>query len=186
MSFGDIITYICLAIAIWYVPRYLLRVYAPGVMPWLRSWWQAGIDTQRERYERRAASYGLRDVNNIDSSAKSSSVVMSRTPEPDRRLIASVSETDGKQSSDRQTIAKPTEQQMLDIFKALRAAGVKREAIAGPWRAAGLPIDTNLWSKAAPSEKDDDDDTIVTPWAGRRTKASYYDDPRLEYQQPPN
>jgi hypothetical protein len=122
----------------------------------------------------------------VKNSGGAAPVVMSRTPEPDRRLSLSSLQTDSQTTSDRQTIAKPTEQQMLDIFKALRAAGVKREAIAGPWRAAGLPLDTNLWSKAAPSEKDDDDDTIVTPWAGRRTKASYYDDPRLEYQQPPN
>ena len=31
MPFGDLIIYICLAIALWYVPRYILRVYAPGL-----------------------------------------------------------------------------------------------------------------------------------------------------------
>lgn len=31
MSIGDLITYVCLAIALWYVPRYILRVYAPGL-----------------------------------------------------------------------------------------------------------------------------------------------------------
>jgi hypothetical protein len=96
MSIGDLITFFCLGVALWYVPRYLLRVYAPGLMPWIRSWWQQGIDTQRARYERRAPAYGLRDVNDYQDTALA---VMSyepnrqpQTAQTDRQTSVSVAD----------------------------------------------------------------------------------------------
>jgi hypothetical protein len=86
-------------------------------------------------------------------------------------------QTDDRRTPDRPMIAKPTPEEMLDIFKVLRAAGVKREALAGPWRAAGLPLDTNLWSKAMPEEP-----PTLTPIAQRPTPAKFHDDPELEYE----
>lgn len=181
MAFGDIITYLCLAIAIWYVPRYLLRIYAPGVGPWIREWWQRGVEIQRVRYEQRASAYGLRDVNDY---ADDDTNVMSRSDDNDMRLSPSVSQTDEVQTSDRPMMPKPTPDKMLDIFKVLRAAGIDRDELRGPWRAAGLPLDNNLWAKAKPAAPEDDD-VLITPYAGRRTKASFYpDEPELEYKPP--
>lgn len=114
-------------------------------------------------------------VNNNEDSAP---VVMSRSEQSDYRLSALSLETDELQTADRRTMPVPTREEMLDIFKALRAAGVKRENIAGVWRAAGLPLDTNLWAAAAPPPAQ-----TVTPIAGRPTSAVF--DPDFPYVQPP-
>lgn len=79
-----------------------------------------------------------------------------------------------------------SKEKMLDIFKVLRAAGVKREHLAKPWRAAGLPLDTNLWLDAAPAPQPPPaEPEYMTPIAGRPTKAQFeYDEPELNYQAP--
>jgi len=107
--------------------------------------------------------------------------VMSRDPISDApSTVSAAMRQTGTQTPDRRMIPAPTREQMLDIFKVLRAANIKRETIAGPWRAAGLPLDTNLWSAAAP-----DDDTHITPIAGRRTSAQFESDPDYPYVAPP-
>jgi hypothetical protein len=113
-------------------------------------------------------------------SAPPAPVVMSRAaPEPAPSAASSL-ETDSPPSPDRPMMPVPTEAQMLDVFKVLREAGVKREALRGAWKAAGLPLNNNVWADAAP-----DDDLTITPYAGRVTRRSYYAEPELEYQEPP-
>jgi hypothetical protein len=122
-------------------------------------------------------SYGPKTVN---TSAPPAPVVMSRAPERPAPIAPVVLETDGPSTPDRPMMPVPTEQQMLDVFKVLREAGVKREALRGAWKAAGLPLNNNVWAEAAP-----DDDLTITPFAGRVTRRSYYqDEPDLEYQPP--
>jgi hypothetical protein len=73
---------------------------------------------------------------------------------------------------------------MLDIYRLLREHNVPREKARPVLKAAGIPLDNNLWTQAASSTDDAED--VLTPIAGRPTKASYYpDDLDLEYQSPP-
>lgn len=127
----------------------------------------------------------------VKDNAEQPTAVMSRSENESAPSARPSLGTDGVQASDGRTIPIPTPEQMLDIFKVLREAGVKRDRLAPAWRAAGLPLSNDVWRDAAPPEPpakaapDEDDDTMITPFAGRRTKASYYpDDPALEYQAP--
>lgn len=111
-------------------------------------------------------------------------VVMSRAPDSAPPSIRPSLQTDGAQTSDRPMIPVPTREEMLDIFRILRAAGVNRETLRGPWRAAGLPLDNNLWSQAAAAAEDE---TRLTPIAGRPTRATFQEaDPDLAYKPPPS
>lgn len=101
---------------------------------------------------------------------------------------ASSLETDRR--ADRQTaqVARPSAEQLLTLYKLMRAAGIGREDAQAAFKEAGLPLNNNVWSKAAPQLKSvqpsEDDDVLVTPFAGRRTRASYYsDEPELEYKE---
>lgn len=95
----------------------------------------------------------------------------------------------GKQT-DRQTEQQPRikAEQFLTVFRVMRAHGVGREEAAAAFKSAGLPFNNNVWRDAEPPAKSvaaDDDDVLVTPYAGRRTRASYYpEEPELEYQSP--
>lgn len=72
---------------------------------------------------------------------------------------------------------------MLDIYRLLRAHNVPREKARPALKAAGIPLDNNLWTEAAPPEEESE---YSTPIAGRTTKATFHpDDPALEYQPPP-
>lgn len=119
--------------------------------------------------------------------------VMSRSALSAAPSAPSVSETDSQTASDRPMIPVPSRDQMLDIFRVLRARGIPRSALAGPWRAAGLPLDNNVWAAAAPPEDAEEPPRavairhngaeLIAPLPPRR--GSYYPDaPDLEYQEP--
>lgn len=123
----------------------------------------------------------------VSTNAEQPVSVMSRSDDEDSRLGASVSQTDGQ--ADRQTAAPAPigRDIMLDICRDLRAHGYSRDGARVLLRKLGQSLDNNVWSDAAPPTKAAtvEDDTLITPYAGRRTKASYYpDDPALEYQAP--
>lgn len=130
----------------------------------------------------RGAVQRSKDRYTVNRSPNSAPYVMSRSPADDGTYGASPLQTDRRQTTDRPTMLVPTRAEMLDIFKVLRARGVKRDELRGPWRAAGLPLDNNLWTEATPP----DDDTHITPIAGRPTRAQFEADPELAYQSPPN
>lgn len=67
---------------------------------------------------------------------------------------------------------------MLDMYRLMRKYGIPREEARPIIKAAGVPLDNNLWTLAAP-----DDDTQLTPIAGRPTSAQFQDD--LEFHPPP-
>lgn len=122
--------------------------------------------------------YGIiRPREGVNHYPESDTDLMSRAQVDTPPRAPSSLQTDGAQTPDRPMMPVPSQEKMLDIFRALRAAGIKREAVSIPWRAAGLPFDNNLWAKAAP-----DDEMSVTPIAGRPTPAKFHDDPELEYQ----
>ncbi len=88
--------------------------------------------------------------------------------------------------TDRQTEIAPRikAEELLTVFKLMRAAGIGREDAAAAFKAAGLPFNNNVWRDAEPPARAVEDE-FVTPYAGRRTKASYYpEQPELEYQAP--
>jgi hypothetical protein len=123
MAFGDVITYICLAIALWYVPRYLVRVYVPGFGPWLRAWWQRGLDVQRARYEQRAVAYGLRDMSSqsgseavpAGSGTGSAAVVLPQQNQENRELVRNL--TDVIAFLDRQNLTSDEAAAILSVLR---------------------------------------------------------------------
>lgn len=109
-------------------------------------------------------------------------VVMSRSVDATSENAPSSLQTDSRQTADRPMMRVPTPDEMLDIFRVLRAAGIKREVLRGPWRAAGLPLDNNLWTQAAPHAPDES--LTLTPIAQRPTNAEFRD-PEFAYEPPP-
>lgn len=104
--------------------------------------------------------------------------IMSRSQDAAPAIAPSSLQTDSRQTADRPMMPVPVAEEMLNIFRVLRAAGVKREALASAWRAAGLKLDNNLWAQAAPEEP-----PTLTPIVGRPTNAQFREsDPGLEYQ----
>lgn len=108
--------------------------------------------------------------------------VMSRAGEGSLQHAPSAVTADARQTPDRRMIPKPTPEEMLDVFRVLRAAGVDREKLRPSWKAAGLPLDNNLWTQAAPLPPEEPQ--TITPIAGRPTDAKFHD-PELSYQPPP-
>lgn len=98
-------------------------------------------------------------------------------------------ETDRRADRQTEQPARVSAEQLLTLYQLMRAAGIGREDARAAFKAAGLPLNNDVWSKAAPPPKvpqpTDDDDTMITPYAGRRTRASYYpEEPELEYRSP--
>lgn len=121
-------------------------------------------------------------VRSVKHSQNSNAVVMSRSRENERPSLPSSLQTDSRQTADRPMIPMPSRDIMLDIYKLLRKHGVPREDARPVLKAAGLPLDNNLWSQAAPPEP-----IAVTPIAGRPTSAAFrQDDPDLRYEAPPS
>lgn len=144
----------------------------------------ASIEAPRPKmsYLGSALSYLLGGVGSVNDYEDSAANVMSRAQDRPSEIAPSSLQTDGRQTADRPMMPVPTAEEMLDIFRVLRTAGVKRDALQGVWRAAGLKLDNNLWSKAAPPPPEEP--TTVTPIAGRSTSAQFHD-PELNYQPPP-
>lgn len=148
-TFGDLIFWGCVALALWYVPRYLWKVYG-------------GADAVKRLWLR---------YSNMSSTSAGETFVSA----------PSAVQTDDKQIADRPMMPVPTREEIFDIFRVLRAAGVNREMLRGPWNAAGLKLDNNLWTQAAPPPEEP---ISITPIAGRPTNAEFRD-PELTYQPPP-
>lgn len=119
----------------------------------------------------------------VNTSRPAAPPVMSRESVAPPQIALSSLETDDRKAPDRPTMPVPTRDQMLDIFRVLRASGVGREALRPAWKAAGLLLDNNLWAEAKPA---DPEPVSVTPIAGRPTPATFAEqDPDLAYVPPP-
>lgn len=106
----------------------------------------------------------------------SSPVVMSRAEDDTiENPPLSLRQTDPQ--TDRPPI---TREIMLDVYKLLREHNVSRERARPILKAAGIPLDNNLWTQAAPPPEP----ISVTPIAGRPTNAEFRD-PELTYHPPP-
>jgi hypothetical protein len=125
-----------------------------------------------------AVWYGSR-VNNSDDAAP---VVMSRSADgaPVDRASSKDGQNDGRTDSDQVGRA-----ELLTLYKILRKYGIPREEVRPALKGVRVPLSNDVWANAAAPVAEEDDGEIVTPYAGRRTKASYYpEQPDLEYQAP--
>jgi hypothetical protein len=103
------------------------------------------------------------------------------SPDPEPAAIASPPRTDAGTDGRTPPIVPELRPASLDTVRELRAHGFTRDAARALLRREGRSLGNNTWADAAPA----DDDEIVTPYAGRRTKASYYpENPELEYVEP--
>lgn len=169
MSIGDLITYLCLAIAIWYVPRYLLRVYAPGVYARLHYAWQDAVQAAQERSVKRSLE-----------NAPHTPHVMSRQEVQTQQTDA----TDARVSEAEQWIARMrvdrTKATLISIcaYTGWTVPEI-RAALKGDNNVLGVEIEaarTRL-GIAPPAPH-------VTPYVGRPTNARFETDPDYPYQAP--
>lgn len=125
--------------------------------------------------------WGLIVNDNADSAPDNMSSAAPADPASWRPSLETQNQTD-RQTADQPRIKA---EQFLTVYRAMRAAGIDRETAAAAFKAGGLPFNNNVWRDAEPPAKVASDDELVTPYAGRRTRASYYpEQPELEYQAP--
>ena len=103
--------------------------------------------------------------------------VMSRSEENTPPSMPLSPQTDSRQTADKPAPVVPGRAELLTLFKALRAAGIKRDDIRPALKGVGLPLDNNLWADAAPPE-----DEHRTPIVGRPTSARFETDADYPYQ----
>jgi hypothetical protein len=124
----------------------------------------------------------------VNSLPEPAPAIMSQPKPPAPQSTPSSLRTDDGRTETTAPQSKFTEEQLLTLYTFLRGLGATRDKATPILKASGIPMNNNLWSKAqAPAPPPvEDDDTHITPFAGRRTRASYYpDDPKLEFQDPP-
>lgn len=99
--------------------------------------------------------------------------------------IASPPMADARTDGRTPQIAPELKPATLDTVRRLRAHRFTRDEARDFLRELGWSLGNNTWAQAAPLEANDDD-SHITPYGGRRTRASYYpEDPALEYKEPP-
>jgi hypothetical protein len=78
-----------------------------------------------------------------------------------------------------------TEDQLLTLYALLRSSGVTRDRATPALKAAGIPVNNNLWTRAAPPAPADDGE-YRTPIAGRPADAALFrESGELAYEPPP-
>lgn len=149
MDLSDAFYLFLVGVAAWV---FLPRRWRRAVVAARDTWWETARPRLWEALIilEAAAHRAVVGPPRVKGSPPPAPALMSRTSgeAPDDR--ASSPQTDGQTDGAAPTMSAPNREQMLDIFKVLRAAGVKREDLRPAWRAAGLPLDNNLWSEAAP------------------------------------
>ena len=105
--------------------------------------------------------------------------VMSLSESTTHAGAASSLQTDSRQTADKPPPAAPSRDVMLNTYRLLRKYGIPREEARPVLKAAGFPLDNNLWADAAPPEP-----ARVTPIAGRPTRAEFQTDPEYPYEAP--
>jgi hypothetical protein len=118
-------------------------------------------------------------VINVNDNHQAAPVVMSRsdnTPaQSPRPSLETGNQTDGQTDMQPRIRA----EQLLTVYKLMRAAGIGREDAAAAFKAAGLPFNNNVWRDAEPKSEH------VTPIVGRPTSARFdITDPDYPYQAP--
>lgn len=149
-----------------------------GFLAWLES-----------RSLRRWIGERVARLRSVKSYEEDEPIIMSRSEDGVPPSAPSSLETDGRRTETTAPGPKFTEDQLLTLYGFLRELGVTRDRATPILKASGIPVNNNLWTRAAPLAPDvsvGDDDTTLTPIAGRRTRASYYpEEPDLEFSPPP-
>ena len=140
---------------------FIAGAYALGVIAWRR--------------------YGALLVSMLSPVADSE--IMSRTPDPELPEPASDHRQTASQTDQTVTDAPKLQPATLDTCKSLRAHGYTREEARVFLRGVDRTLDNNVWAAAQPPAPADDD-LIVTPYAGRVTRKSYYTDADFPYEEP--
>lgn len=174
MSLSDMIEWACVLIALWYVPRYLLKVYAPGVLPWLRSWWQYAVDAQRQR---------ANSVNNFQDAAGTAPHIMSRQT-PQTVTDGTQTQTDERVSeADRWIERLRVDRTKLTLIELTAYTGWSvdeiRKVIKGDNNVLGSEIEGARKRQGIEPEP-----SYITPIVGRATNARFETDPDYPYQAP--
>ena len=178
MSIGDLITYICLVLAVWYVPRYLLRVYAPGLYARIKLSIENAVRELQERdYARyQAKQVARRYVTYDDDAAPVPSAVPVPVPLPSL----------GTGAIDIAALADNlTEDQYIELGARLRDrngkpiySGKRLYTLAGGNHDEFL-ANMRRWRGDLP-----DAPVYTTPIVGRATSARFETDPDFPYQSP--
>lgn len=130
------------------------------------------------------------EARGVNTSPGVAPIIMSRSEGSVPPSAPSSLETDGRRTETTAPGPKFTEDQLLTLYAGLRAHGMVRDKASQLLKASGIPMNNNLWTRAAPPPAPgapvEDDDSVLTPIAGRRTRASYYpEEPDLEFNPPP-
>lgn len=131
-----------------------------------------------------SAALGWLERRAVSNVTPSPAPDITSSPAPEPAAIASPPRTDAGTDGRTPPITPELRPASLDTVRELRAHGFTRDAARALLRGLGYSLGNNTWADAAPATPADDDE-IITPYAGRRTKASYYpENPELEYVEP--
>lgn len=125
----------------------------------------------------------LPDMWSVKPSPVAHPEIMSRTAEPDAREPTSDHRQTPSQTDQTAAAVPKLQPATLDTAKWLRAHGATREDARAFLRTVDRTLDNNVWAAAQPPAMADDD-ALVTPYAGRVTKRSYYTDADFPYEEP--
>lgn len=121
--------------------------------------------------------------HSVNRSQVGNSEIMSRTPDLEPVEAASDHRQTASQTDQTPAAAPKPQPATLDTCKSLRAHGYTREEARAFLRGMDRTLDNNVWAAAQPPAVDPDDE-LVTPFAGRVTKRSYYTDVDFPYEEP--
>lgn len=138
----------------------------------LYAWFYRGIrGGEREDVSAGAVFRAVLDWRPVSRSDEGVPELMSRTVWAPS--VEAVSSQDGRtdEAPDNWT---PSRDDLLTLYKILRAHGVGREEIRPALKAVRVPLSNDLWKQAAPpAPPEPHEDSHVTPIAERPTKAAF-------------
>jgi hypothetical protein len=144
-------------------------------LPWVAAIWRRYFYVRLPQSPDELSRVSLGDDFEIMSNAPDVASSEASRPRTDADLSG---QTDGR------TPPSLTPQPVtLDTAKSLRAHGYTRDEARALLKTMDRTLGNDTWAQAKPADPIPDD-TIVTPYAGRVTKRSYYpEQPDLEYQE---
>jgi hypothetical protein len=144
-------------------------------LPWVAAIWQRYFYVRLPQSPDELSSVSQAADSEIMSNSDEAALSEASRPRTDDFADG---QTDGR------TPPAPTPQPVtLDTAKSLRAHGYTRDEARALLKTMDRTLGNDTWAQAKPADPIPDD-TIVTPYAGRVTKRSYYpEQPDLEFQE---
>jgi len=106
-----------------------------------------------------------RSVNDYEEAAP---IVMSRSEDNAPASLRPSLETGNQTDRQTEQVPRIRAEELLTLYRLMRAAGIGREEAAAAFKASGLPFNNNVWRDATPEEP-----PHVTPIVGRATNAQF-------------